>query len=157
MGGTLHGAASAACHRLFQSAEQRNDVTEALAQVQRESSHLPGFGHKVYVQDDPRYGALMAQVRAAWGDDARLELVDDLYHLVKQRTAHIANIDFALGALTWLAGMSPDAGEAVFAIARTAGWIAHGVEEFDEVALRFRPRARYVGPVDDHEPSDAET
>lgn len=67
------------------------------------------------------------------------------------------NVDLALGAFTWLADMAPDAGEAVFAISRTAGWIAHGLEEYTEPPLRFRPRARYTGPrqarpgvADDH-------
>ena len=42
--------------------------------------------------------------------------------------------------------MAPDAGEAVFAVARTAGWIAHALEEYGEAPLRYRVRARYTGP-----------
>lgn len=47
----------------------------------------------------------------------------------------------ALAALALVSRMPEDAGEVVFAIARTAGWIAHGLEEYDEQALRFRARA----------------
>ena len=41
--------------------------------------------------------------------------------------------------------LPPDGGEAIFAIARTTGWLAHAMEEYEEKALRFRPRARYIG------------
>jgi len=51
-----------------------------------------------------------------------------------------------LGSLTFLAGMPPEAGEVTFAIARTAGWLAHAIEEYEEQPLRFRARERYTGP-----------
>ena len=55
------------------------------------------------------------------------------------------NIDFALGALA-LAGTMPfGATEGVFTIGRTAGWVAHVLEEYDERPLRYRPRAIYTG------------
>jgi citrate synthase len=56
------------------------------------------------------------------------------------------NVDFALGALTYASGMSADAGELVFAIARSAGWLAHCLEEYDEAPIRFRPVGRYRSP-----------
>jgi citrate synthase len=54
------------------------------------------------------------------------------------------NIDFALATLTRVARMAPGSGEAIFALARCAGWIAHALEEYP-YRLRFRPRAAYVG------------
>jgi citrate synthase len=44
--------------------------------------------------------------------------------------------------------MVPGAGEAIFVIARCAGWIAHGLEEYDH-RLRYRIRAAYTGPAPD--------
>jgi citrate synthase len=41
-------------------------------------------------------------------------------------------------------GLMSGAGEAIFAVARCAGWIAHAIEEYPH-RLRFRPRAVYVG------------
>jgi len=55
------------------------------------------------------------------------------------------NIDFALGAMTDCLGLVPGAAEAVFAIARSAGLVAHALEEYPH-RLRFRARAAYVGP-----------
>ena len=53
---------------------------------------------------------------------------------------------FALGALAYSMQMPIGATEAIFAIARTAGWIAHALEEYGERPLRFRARALYEAP-----------
>lgn len=145
VGGTLHGAASGAVHRLLEDAHERNDAAQALGELHRRGDAPPGFGHTVYRQGDPRFGALMKRIKEGWLYDARFARVGAVQDLVSRRTELHANVDFALGALTWLAGMASDAGEAIFALSRTAGWIAHGIEEFAEAPLRFRPRARYVG------------
>ncbi|NEE32939.1 citrate synthase, partial [Streptomyces sp. SID7982] len=57
-----------------------------------------------------------------------------------------ANIDLALAVLSVSRGMAPDAGETVFAVSRTAGWIAHALEEYRERPLRIRPSGQYTGP-----------
>jgi citrate synthase len=146
VGGTLHGAASAGVHRLLAEAHRLGDPTIAVGELHRRTSSLPGFGHTVYQHEDPRFGALLRAVEKGWGGDARLATVSAVLELISRRTDDPPNIDFGLGALTWLAEMGPEAGEAVFAISRTAGWIAHGLEELTERPLRFRPRGRYTGP-----------
>ncbi len=145
VGGTLHGAASRSVHELFEAAASGGDAAAAVGDTYRRLGGNPGFGHTVYDHEDPRYGALMRRVSNAWRGDPKLATVHEVRDIVSQRTAAIANIDLALGALSWLSGMDPDAGEAIFAIARTAGWLAHALEEYEEAPLRFRPRARYVG------------
>ena len=144
LGGPLHGAASAEVHELFDEADRRGDAVAVVGDLQRRG-RLPGFGHAVYRTQDPRYGALMAHVVDAWSGDRRLQTVFRVRDVVGERSDAIPNIDLALGAMTYLAGMSRHAGEAIFAIARTAGWLAHAMEEYDEKPLRFRPTARYIG------------
>jgi len=146
LGGQLHGAASAGVHELIAQAAKNDDATGAVADVLRIQGRLPGFGHTVYARQDPRYHALMAVVVSAWADDPRLRHVYRVRDVVAERRSAIPNVDLALGALTWLSGMKPDAGEVIFAVARTAGWLAHATEEYGEQAGRFRPRARYTGP-----------
>ncbi|MGI9603501.1 MAG: citrate/2-methylcitrate synthase [Acidimicrobiales bacterium] len=146
VGGTLHGAASSQVHRLFVTAEESGSASTAVGEILGRGDKVPGFGHLVYRTDDPRFGLLSALVLEAYRRDTRLLVVTDVLNLVHERASVLANIDFALGALTFLADMAPDSGEAVFAIARTAGWIAHGLEEYDEAPLRFRPQAHYTGP-----------
>ncbi len=146
IGGPLHGAASSAVHELFVESARLNDATLAVGEALRLHGRVPGFGHTLYTQQDPRYSALMTLVVEAWADDPRLQHVYRVRDVVGERRDEFPNVDLALGAFTWLAHMEPDAGETIFAVARTAGWIAHSIEEYDEAPLRFRPRARYVGP-----------
>ncbi|MGI9614926.1 MAG: citrate/2-methylcitrate synthase, partial [Acidimicrobiales bacterium] len=145
-GGPLHGSASAGVHDLLTETERSGSATEAAGVVRRRMGGYPGFGHTVYKLQDPRYGALMATLIDAFGDDPRLVSVYRVRDVIGERTDAIPNIDLAIGALTYLAEMSPDSGEVIFAVARTAGWLAHAMEEYDEKPLRFRPKAKYAGP-----------
>ncbi|MEM7340138.1 MAG: citrate synthase [Actinomycetota bacterium] len=146
LGGTLHGAASGSVHELFATAERTGDAAAAVGELHRRVDHVPGFGHAVYRDQDPRYGALMSRIVSAWGDDPRLVIVYRVRDLVSQRGGSFPNVDLALGALSYLGEMPAEAGEVLFAIARTAGWLAHALEEYGEKPLRFRARATYVGP-----------
>ncbi|MCQ3811773.1 MAG: helix-turn-helix domain-containing protein [Acidimicrobiia bacterium] len=145
LGGRLHGAASGPVHRIFQEAAANCDPAGALGEAQRRTGYTPGFGHAVYRQRDPRCSALMEAVAGAWASHEHLPKVLTVQSLASERTAAPATVDFPLGTMTFLAGMRPEAGEAVFAIARTAGWIAHALEEYDEDPVRFRFRAHYIG------------
>jgi citrate synthase len=53
-------------------------------------------------------------------------------------------VEFALAVLVSVAGMVAGAGEAIFAVARTAGWLAHAMEEYGH-ATPVRLRAVYIG------------
>jgi citrate synthase len=111
----------------------------------RSGDLVPGFGHKVYTAPDPRGAALLTLVEEGWTGDRKLEVAHDLLAVMAGREGPYPNVDFALGTLAWAAGMDDGAGEAIFAVARVAGWVAHAVEEYGH-ALRYRPRAVYVGP-----------
>ena len=145
LGGRLHGAASAPVHQVLQEAAASGDPAGALGEAQRRTGLTPGFGHALYRQRDPRCSALMEAVAGAWASHEHLPAVLTAQSLATERTDAPATIDFALGATTFLAGMRPEAGEAIFAIARTAGWIAHTLEEYGEDPVRYRFRARYTG------------
>jgi citrate synthase len=146
LGGPLHGRATSSVHELYRAAEE-GGAAAAVAQLQRRGLAVPGFGHSVYQAQDPRYGAVMGRVVDGWADDPRLATVFQVRDIVGQRSAALPNVDLATGALTFLAGMPANAGEALFAVARTAGWLAHAMEEYEEKPLRFRTRARYIGPA----------
>lgn len=100
--------------------------------------HGYGFGQSVHRSGDPRTAPLLAAVR-------RIATPKDR-HLIEAILAANAdspppNVDFALGALCFSARMQPGAASAIFAVARSAGWIAHAAEELDEAPLRYRARA----------------
>ena len=130
-------------HGLLADAE-RDGVEAAVVRRLRHGDRLPGFGHPLYPDGDPRAPALLDLVETDGFDGARLDVAAAVLDAVVDRGGVEPNVDFALGVLAYAGGMSPDAGEAVFAIARCAGWLAHAMEEYAEAPLRFRLRARTV-------------
>ncbi len=143
--GIHHGAASSQVHRLLARSADIG-AAPAVAEKLAAGERIPGVGHVIYKGSDARKGSLAGLVRAGWAGDDRLEVVAELDQIIKAELDLSLNIDFALGSLTWLAGMAPDSGH-LFAIARTAGWLAHGIEELTEEPIRFRPVAKYVAPA----------
>jgi citrate synthase len=73
-------------------------------------------------------------------DPEAASVVDALVTAVGRSLPDQPNVDLALGALTWVAGLPPDT--PLFAVARVAGWAAHYAEELEEAPLRFRGVAR---------------
>jgi citrate synthase len=141
LAGPLHGGASQQAYELMVIAE-RDGVPRALNDALRERRHLPGFGHLVYKDGDPRFDALMSLAEPLLSDDRRA-LLREMVELAAAHDVPQANCDLALAALSWGTGMPPDAGRTIFAVARIAGWTAHYMEELAERPLRFRARAVY--------------
>jgi len=145
--GPQHGAASTLAHRFL--AEALTDPVGALAERLRTGSPLPGFGHRVYRTRDPR----TALVLDLLGDGPVRAALDAVAAPLAGRPDGFPNVDLALAAVVHAHDLRPDAGEAIFAVARTVGWIAHAVEEYAEPGLRFRAEGVYTGPVPDGRPN----
>jgi len=142
--GPLHGKAALRVHELLLHAAASSPEL-AFAQLPGEAKIRFGFGHPVYRGVDPRAAHLLEVLSPlARRDDRRV--VDDVLRVASANDAASPNVDFALGALAFALKMPVGATEAIFAIARTAGWLAHALEEYGEAPLRFRARAVYIGP-----------
>ncbi len=142
LNGPLHGAAGRSVHELLHRAEQLG-VDAAIAEVLRTNGKVPGLGHFVHRTQDPRFELMMEFLADSTLSPKRLAIIDDVIEQTKERIAVPHNIDFSLGSFTYAAGMAPDAGELIFAVARISGWVAHALEELDQAPLRFRPIGRY--------------
>jgi citrate synthase len=112
----------------------------------RRGERLRGFGHPLYPDGDPRAAHLLDRLRQAAGGSPRMAVVDALLAATRRRGLPPPNVDLALAALGHVAGMTRGAGEAIFAVARVAGWLAHALEEYDR-ATPIRLRAVYTGPA----------
>jgi citrate synthase len=135
--GPRHGMATAAV-RTFAAEAAQLGPSRAIANRLSEDRALPGFGHPLYPDGDPRAAAVLERFRSP---PALAQLSDAVW-----RTSGMApNIDFALVAACESLRLAEDAPFALFAVARCAGWIAHAIEQGQSDAL-IRPRARYVGP-----------
>jgi citrate synthase len=144
--GTLHGGASLGIEDLLREIDRPDRAASVVGTRLRRGERLRGFGHRLYPAGDPRARVLLDRLRAAAAGSPRLEVVEALLETTTGRGLPEPTVDLALAALAHVAAMTRGAGEAIFAIARTAGWIAHALEEYDR-NTPIRPRAIYTGPA----------
>jgi citrate synthase len=145
VGGALHGGSSLGAEALLSSAHgSPAEVPRVVGELLRRGERVPGFGHFVYKSGDPRAIALLGLVRRAAPKSAQLAVADAVLAEVSQKSLPEPNIDFALATFSRVAGMVTGAAEAIFAVARTTGWIAHALEAYTTAPIR--PRAVYTGP-----------
>ncbi|MEV7073106.1 citrate synthase [Streptomyces sp. NPDC093990] len=144
--GPLHGAASGLAHKLLLDVLELGDAAPVIAQELRAGRRIPGLGHRLYPGEDPRARALFALLEEIPRAEPALLAARDIVATAARHAPLHANVDLALAVFTASSGMPATAGETVFAVARTAGWIAHALEEYGERPLRMRPSGTYVGP-----------
>jgi citrate synthase len=132
--GPLHGGAAAMAADLFERAG--DDGVERTVASYLEQRRLPGFGHSVYRNGDPRVAPLLEAIRESPGSAATMATVDALIAEAGRRITHLPNVDVALGARLRVGGLPHDA--PLFGVARLAGWGAHYDEELGERPVRFR-------------------
>ena len=144
--GALHGGASLGAETLLAAADGPEDVPRVVGELLRRGEKVPGFGHIIYRAGDPRAVLLLDLVRRAEPKSGQLAVAEAVLAEVRQKSLPGPNIDLAIATLTRVAGMIRGSGETVFAIARTAGWIAHALEAYAGPGP-LRPRAVYTGGV----------
>ena len=143
----LLGSGSIAAHEMLEQALRLKNPERALAMQLHKGRGIAGFSHRVYTRQDPRAAFLLDRMRQLPRYRNAIAAADGLIAAVDARAPRPANVDLALGALAIGAEMQRDAGQLIFAVARTAGWIAHIVDEYSQPALRMRPDIHYVGPL----------
>jgi citrate synthase len=144
MSGALHGGASLGAEALLAAASSPEDVPRVVGELLRRGEKIPGYGHFVYRTVDPRATVLLDLVRRAAPKSAQLAVAEAILAEVREKSLPAPNIDFAIATMARVAGMIRGSGEAVFAVARTAGWIAHALEAYEGPGP-LRPRAVYTG------------
>jgi citrate synthase len=109
----------------------------AVAAILERGQGLPGLGHNLYPDGDPRARALLSVLKP-------YPLMEEAISAAEAAWSAHVNIDMALAALTLQLNLPKTAPFALFAIARMAGWLAHSFEQSSSGTL-IRPRAHYVG------------
>jgi citrate synthase len=143
-GGALHGGASLGVEALLAEVDDPARAGAAMGRRLRRGERIPGFGHKVYKGPDGRGVALFQAISKAVPRNPRVAVARAILAEAERRNLPAFNADFALGLLADVNGMVPGAGEAMFAVARTVGWLAHALEEY-AAPMKLRLRASYVG------------
>jgi citrate synthase len=96
----------------------------------------PGFQHRLYPEGDPRAAALLENVPLLASDATILQMIEST-------AGGKPGIDMALVMVERAYGLPRGAAFTLFAVGRTAGWLAHAIEQRSQAQL-IRPRARYV-------------
>ena len=132
--GPSHGRASRAVSALV---EDVAGDPKALRDWLGEGRAVPGMGHPLYRNGDPRCAALLSAFDPPTDYVAFRDAAVDF-------TGDQPNVDFALAALAARFDLPDDAALTLFALGRCVGWLAHMIEQIDSGEM-IRPRARYVG------------
>ncbi|MEK6350499.1 MAG: citrate/2-methylcitrate synthase [Burkholderia sp.] len=151
LSGPRHGGETVRVRALLEEAARAADLDRylaiRLAHDERDDggrTRLAGFGHPLYPDGDPRCIALVEMLREQAGTQPALRQGLAVAARVEAATGERPTVDFALALIERVLALPEGASFVLFAAGRTAGWIAHALEQQRDGKL-IRPRARYVG------------
>lgn len=142
--GKKHGGQTELVEAFLREVEVLGDARTAIATRLKRGEGVPGFGHSLYPDGDPRGAELLRLTAAARPRSPAVALsvavAREALDLIEERPT----VDFGLVTLARALALPPGAALALFAMGRTVGWIGHAIEQYGSDSL-IRPRARYVG------------
>lgn len=153
--GPLHGGANEAVLRMLAEIGTVKQVPAIIKSVKNGERRLMGFGHRVYKSYDPRAKIIKEVadlVFAVTGKNPMLDIALELERIALEDDYFVErklypNVDFYSGLIYQAMGFQPDMFPVLFAIPRTAGWIAQWEEMLLDKDQRItRPRQLYEGP-----------
>ena len=127
--------------------QQQQALGEVVAQRARRGEPIPGFGHTLYPEGDPRAVALLSVAEEAAPEGDSLAVLRALIQVMAAAGHEPPTLDIGLVAVASEVGLPPGGAAALFAIGRCAGWVAHAIEQRSDGKI-IRPSANYVGPED---------
>src|SRR6476620_10399982 len=152
--GPLHGGANEAVLRMLHEIGSINNVPAFIKRVKAGEGRLMGFGHRVYKSYDPRAKIIKRMADLVFevtGKNPLLEIALELERIALEDEYFISrklypNVDFYSGLIYQAMGFPVDMFPVLFAIPRTAGWIAQWEEMLNDPDQKIvRPRQIYIG------------
>jgi len=152
--GPRHGGANEMVIRMLTDIGSVDNVPAFIESVkQGEGGRLQGFGHRVYKNYDPRAKIIKRtadEVFAITGKNPLLDIALKLEEIALSDEYFTSrrlypNVDFYSGLIYQAMGFPLEMFPVLFAIPRTAGWLAHWQELLDQDSKIARPRQLYVG------------
>jgi citrate synthase len=156
LSGPKHGAAPELVAKFADEVGGPEHARNAVRALRKKGDELPGFGHTLYPAGDPRATPLLAiardlvaNVKSAFTRRAKtvLAIVDAASELARRdriKAPAEPTADVGIAAMMAALGAQPAAGSGLYAVARSAGWLAHALEQ-RAAGFLLRPRARYTG------------
>lgn len=150
LAGPLHGGANEEVIEMLQEIGSVENVRPYVEHCIETKAKIMGFGHRVYKVKDPRATILQAlaeQLFEKYGRDEYYDVAVELEKVVEEKLAYkgiYPNVDFYSGLVYRKLDIPTDLFTPIFAISRTAGWLAHWKEQLAENRI-FRPTQIYTG------------
>jgi citrate synthase len=141
--GPKHGGATERVEAFLDG--MQGDAARAVTECAARGDAVPGFGHAMYPDGDPRATALLEVATRMAGTSVAFARCLAVKDAVDGDGRGHPNLDFALVTLSRALGLPRGGAASLFAVGRTAGWVAHALEQRAADYL-LRPRAAYVGP-----------
>ncbi|HEV3147065.1 MAG TPA: citrate synthase [Chthoniobacterales bacterium] len=145
--GPLHGGANEEVIHMLTEIGSEDKVDAYIDNQLTQKKKIMGIGHRVYKTLDPRAPHLRAmaiKLSEKIGEPKWIRMSERIAELMKQKKNLNANVDFYSATVYYSLGIPTDLFTPVFAIARTAGWTAHVLEQLEDNRL-YRPLSEYVG------------
>ena len=144
LGGTRHGGQTELAGVFLDEVAASGEARKIIAGRLRRGDGLPGFGHPLYPDGDPRGAGLLRLAVEALPGSPAVALAGAVVEAVRGLTGERPTVDLALATVARALGLPTGGAVALFAVGRTVGWIGHAIEQYAGNTL-IRPRARYVG------------
>jgi citrate synthase len=148
--GPLHGGAAQAVMQMLNQIKDEKYAEQWVKSALAKHEKVMGFGHRVYKTYDPRARILKKMAKEISGKkkNMRWYLIADKVEEVMGREKNLyPNVDFYSAIVYHNLGLPMDLDSPIFAISRSAGWVAHCIEQYQDNKL-IRPREYYTGPKD---------
>ncbi len=148
LSGPRHGGAADRVDALLREAGPANRVEQVVHDRQRRGEIIEGFAHPIYAPNaDPRGTLLIEIARDLRGESPEVQSVLALVDAMQESGFGGPSIDVGLVAVARALALPAGSATALFAVGRTAGWVAHSLEQY-EAGYLLRPRARYIKEVE---------
>lgn len=144
--GSRHGGHTERVEALFREAQSAEGARRVMADRLRRGEPIPGCGHGLYPDGDPRGAALLQMAAEIAPDSPAVECAFALADAYRELIREHPTIDHGLVALSRALDLPERTPLALFALGRTIGWLGHAIEQYGENKL-IRPRAAYVGEM----------
>jgi citrate synthase len=144
--GALLGGGCDRAEDLLRGAATSAELRQRIAAAETAGTRVPGFNLVVYPRGDPRARHLLGLARAHAPQSERARLIVEFIEEAEHRLHLRPSIEMGLVALAAALDLPERSAGALWALGRTAGWIAHVMEQ-RLAGYVLRPRAKYVGPA----------
>lgn len=142
--GIKHGGYTERVSALLNEAQTLEQIRPVMTARLRRGEQLPGFGHKLYPDGDPRAQILLKLLAQHYGDTAEFALIQSAIDTAATLISEKPTVDTLLVGIERILHLPPGSALSLFALGRTIGWIGQAIEQYQTNRL-IRPRARYTG------------